>query len=56
MLRAQFIKELLQSAAPSLDNRLIATGVGAREILIGTDKDDASDAIDRRVDFKVTKC
>jgi outer membrane protein OmpA-like peptidoglycan-associated protein len=56
VLRAELIKDLLQSAAPGLDNRLIATGVGPREVLIGTGKDDASDAIDRRVDFKVTKC
>jgi len=56
VLRALFIKDLLQTAAPSLENRLTATGVGPREVLIGTGKDDASDAIDRRVDFKVTRC
>jgi outer membrane protein OmpA-like peptidoglycan-associated protein len=54
--RAEAIKEMLQQAAPGLDKRLIATGVGPREVMIGTGRDDASDAIDRRVDFKVTKC
>jgi len=56
VLRAEFIKERLQSVVPNLVNRLIATGVGPRELLIGTGKDDASDALDRRVEFKVTKC
>jgi hypothetical protein len=35
---------------------LKATGVGSRETLIGTGRDDASDAIDRRVDFNVSDC
>jgi outer membrane protein OmpA-like peptidoglycan-associated protein len=56
LLRAEFIKDLLQSGAPGLQNRLTAIGVGSREMLIGTGKDDASDAIDRRVDFKVRRC
>jgi outer membrane protein OmpA-like peptidoglycan-associated protein len=56
VLRAEFIKDLLQSGAPGLQNRLMASGVGSREVLIGTGRDDASDAIDRRVDFKVRRC
>ena len=56
ILRAQFIKDILQKSDPGLANRLIATGVGSRQILIGTGKDDASDAIDRRVEFKVESC
>jgi outer membrane protein OmpA-like peptidoglycan-associated protein len=56
VLRAEFIKDLLQSGAPGLQNRLMTTGVGSREMLIGTGRDDASDAIDRRVDFKVRRC
>jgi outer membrane protein OmpA-like peptidoglycan-associated protein len=55
-LRAQFIKDLLQSSDHRLADRLTATGVGPREVLIGTGRDDASDAMDRRVDFKVQKC
>jgi hypothetical protein len=56
VLRAQFIKDLLQSASPGLADRLQASGVGSKESIIGTGRDDASDAIDRRVDFNVRHC
>jgi outer membrane protein OmpA-like peptidoglycan-associated protein len=56
VLRAQFIKDLLQSSSPRLADKLKASGVGSRETLIGTGRDDASDAIDRRVDFNVSDC
>jgi outer membrane protein OmpA-like peptidoglycan-associated protein len=56
VLRAQFVKDLLQGGAPRLANKLKATGVGSREALIGTGRDDASDAIDRRVEFIVQDC
>ena len=39
-----------------LRGRLISTGKGSREMLVGTGKDDASDALDRRVEFKTVKC
>lgn len=55
-LRAQTIKQQLEAVEPRLAERLIATGVGPRETLIGTGKDDASDALDRRVEFKVLRC
>jgi outer membrane protein OmpA-like peptidoglycan-associated protein len=48
--------ELLQIGAPDSKNRMIATGMGFKETLIGTGKDDASDALDRRVEFKVIGC
>jgi outer membrane protein OmpA-like peptidoglycan-associated protein len=56
VLRAQFIKDLLQNSSPRLADKLKATGVGFGENLIGTGRDDASDAIDRRVDFNVSDC
>ena len=56
VLRAQAIKQLLERSEPQLAERLVATGVGFRENLIGTGKDDASDSLDRRVEFKVLKC
>src|SRR5262249_14157035 len=56
ILRAQFVKDRLQGAAPGLANRLKAVGVGSREPIVGTGRDDASDAIDRRVDFNVRSC
>ena len=56
VLRAQYIKDLLQGGAPALADKLKATGVGSREMLIGTGRDDASDAMDRRVDFNISEC
>jgi outer membrane protein OmpA-like peptidoglycan-associated protein len=55
-LRAEYIKQRLESEAPQLSTRTIATGVGSRENLIGTGKDDLTDALDRRVVFKVMNC
>lgn len=55
-LRAEYIKQRLQSEAPPLAKRVTAQGVGSRENLVGTGKDDLSDALDRRVVFQVTAC
>ena len=56
VLRAQAVKTTLERSDKRLAGKLIASGVGPRETLIGTAKDDASDALDRRVEFKVQKC
>ena len=55
-VRAESIVGRLGDVSPKLRPRLIANGVGSREALIGTGKDNASDALDRRVEFKVIKC
>src|SRR5215831_8301137 len=55
-LRADYIKDRLEDEDRSLRGRLIATGKGSREMIVGTGRDDASDALDRRVEFKVVKC
>lgn len=55
-LRADYIKRQLERAAPVLGKRLISNGVGSRETLVGNARDDASDALDRRVEFKVVGC
>jgi outer membrane protein OmpA-like peptidoglycan-associated protein len=52
-LRAEYVKQRLETDAPSLQGHLIATGVGSKNNLVGTGADDLSDALDRRVDFKV---
>lgn len=52
-LRADYVKERLESDQPTLRGHVIATGVGAKNNLIGTGTDDLSDALDRRVEFKV---
>jgi len=55
-LRADYIKDRLEEENRSLRGRLIATGKGSREMIVGTGRDDPSDALDRRVEFKVVKC
>ncbi len=51
-LRAEYVKDRLQALAPALSKRMITNGVGSKEPLVGTGKDNASDALDRRVEFK----
>ncbi len=53
--RAEYIKKRLEGEAP-LAKRITVQGAGSRENLIGTGKDDISDALDRRVVFQVTAC
>ena len=55
-LRADYIKDRLEDQERSLRGRILATGKGSREMIVGTGKDDASDALDRRVEFNVAKC
>jgi outer membrane protein OmpA-like peptidoglycan-associated protein len=55
-LRAEYVRDRLVEQAKGLHQRLITTGVGSRQMLVGTGKDDASDALDRRVEFKTISC
>src|ERR1700744_548586 len=55
-LRADYIKDRLEDEQRSLRGRLIATGKGSREMIVGTGRDDASDVLDRRVEFKTAQC
>jgi outer membrane protein OmpA-like peptidoglycan-associated protein len=52
-LRADYVKTRLEADTPTLQGHVIATGVGAKNNLVGTGADNASDALDRRVDFRV---
>ena len=54
--RATYIKGRLEAEAPELASRIGATGMGFRENVVGTGTDDARDALDRRVEFKITGC
>jgi outer membrane protein OmpA-like peptidoglycan-associated protein len=54
--RATYIKQRLESEAADLGDRLRASGKGFRENIVGTGTDDASDALDRRVEFKIISC
>ena len=55
-LRADYIKDRLEDQDRSLRGRIVATGKGSREMIVGTGRDDASDSLDRRVEFKTAKC
>jgi outer membrane protein OmpA-like peptidoglycan-associated protein len=54
--RADYVKGRLEAGAADMKDRIKATGMGFRENLIGTGKDDVTDALDRRVEFKVGRC
>jgi outer membrane protein OmpA-like peptidoglycan-associated protein len=56
LLRAEYVRTRLEDAAPELARRLIANGAGSRQMMVGNGRDDASDALDRRVEFKVIGC
>ncbi|MET3917464.1 outer membrane protein OmpA-like peptidoglycan-associated protein [Variovorax sp. OAS795] len=54
--RAVSVKTRLVGEAPPLSKKLRESGMGFRENIVGTGADDASDALDRRVEFKVVGC
>jgi outer membrane protein OmpA-like peptidoglycan-associated protein len=56
VLRADFIKGRVEAEEASLQGRLLSSGKGSREMLVGTGRDDPSDALDRRVEFKILRC
>ncbi len=55
-LRAEYVKSQIQRRQPELAKRTIANGAGSRETMVGTGSDDLTDALDRRVEFKVIGC
>lgn len=56
LMRAQVIERQLVQRSPALAKRMTATGAGSRETVVGNGRDDASDALDRRVELKVVAC
>ena len=52
-LRAEAVKGRLEQASPTLAGHVVASGQGAQAPLVGTGADNATDALDRRVEFKV---
>lgn len=56
LLRAEYVKSRLEGTSPALAKRMIANGIGSKQTMVGTGRDDASDALDRRVEFKVIGC
>jgi outer membrane protein OmpA-like peptidoglycan-associated protein len=53
VLRAETVQGRLEQDVPTLHGRIVSTGMGSQQPLVGTGADDASDALDRRVEFKV---
>jgi outer membrane protein OmpA-like peptidoglycan-associated protein len=56
LARAERIRQELLEIEPRLKGRITAQGVGSREVIVGTGRDDATDLVDRRVDFQVEPC
>ncbi len=54
--RAERIIALLGERSPAIKARLKPAGLGSSEVLVGLPQDDASTAIDRRVEFKPGQC
>ena len=54
--RAEYVRQRLALEASTLAQRTRATGVGAAENIVGSGTDDAFDALDRRVEFKIVPC
>jgi outer membrane protein OmpA-like peptidoglycan-associated protein len=54
--RASVIKQKLDAEAGELSTRTKASGMGWRENIIGTGTDDVTEALDRRVEFKIVGC
>ena len=54
--RARFVREQIVLRAAVLRARTEARGRGARDPLVGTGKDNASDVLDRRVEFEPQAC
>ena len=54
--RAVVVKRRMETEVPELARKLREEGLGYRENIIGTGTDDVRDALDRRVEFKLTRC
>ena len=54
--RANFIRERLVADAPSLAAKTKTSGMGFRQNIVGSGTDNAVDALDRRVEFKIVPC
>ncbi|MES1163671.1 MAG: OmpA family protein, partial [Rhizobacter sp.] len=54
--RAAYIRQRLVSDSTALGPRTTTSGMGFRQNIVGSGTDDAVDALDRRVEFKITPC
>jgi outer membrane protein OmpA-like peptidoglycan-associated protein len=56
LLRAQKVRKLLAPYFSEIQTRSEAIGRGYLDNIVGSGTDDARDAVDRRVDFKIVNC
>ena len=56
LARSERVRQIMQAAQPGLSGRLLASGKGWSENIVGSGSDAARDAIDRRVEFKIADC
>ena len=54
--RAQYVQKLMQNDFPKTMERSTAIGRGWKKNIVGIGSDDMRDAIDRRVEFRITQC
>ena len=54
--RAAYIQQRLELESPMLTGKLDTVGKGFHENIVGSGTDDARDALDRRVEFKIVPC
>jgi outer membrane protein OmpA-like peptidoglycan-associated protein len=54
--RANFIRQRLGAEASALAARTRTTGMGFRQNIVGSGTDNAVDALDRRVEFRIVPC
>jgi outer membrane protein OmpA-like peptidoglycan-associated protein len=50
--RAEYVKQRMVVVRKDLAKRVVSRGVGSRQVLVGTGRNDPSDALDRRIEFK----
>ena len=56
LARAQTVAQQLARQSKPLADRIVTVGMGSREPIVNSATDDAQDAADRRVEFKVVDC
>lgn len=54
--RAEYVKQRLVTERKDLASKITAKGYGSSEALVATGREDSSDALDRRVEFKPAAC
>ena len=56
LARSERVRQVMLTNRSSLDGRLQASGKGWSENIVGSGSDDARDAVDRRVEFRIADC